>query len=617
MRLPWQKPKKKSTDSINFKKLRVVVDQMFKDTDEDRQEMTRYLKRYKGEWWDKSKLKNTDSTVQANLFFSTVMTIAPLITDNKPVWAARSRKSYMQNYMDAYSIGLEYLWDKLDLDSKTFRWILDALIMKTGIAKVWFNPDSEFGGEIEVDIVDPRNFFCAPGYEDIWDSPMCGVRIPKPLSWVYMKYPEKADEVKPESGDQAKPEDEDWEKHTKSVDVYEVWLKSSEIEDYFINEEGNEVDEGDEGAKKGGRAKYPNGRVVVFTKDVLLDDMPSPYKHGKPCYVALYDYINPHELIGQGEGNQIEELTKSFNRNLQLLDTWTRDYCDPPLLIDTSSGLDPDQVKEEYAKGGAVFAYNGMSMQGRAPIEKVSSAQANPTVTGFMTGLSKLIEEISGVTDITKGMTTKSQRQSATEISTLVESAYTRTRQRVRNFEWSVKRLLYLTLSNMQQFYTETKSFSMNQDNNINYYNLSNSKDFAAQTINPNLGQIPQAGVEEDQDEAQITKDYERFVEEFGDVDEIYAEFDLDIQTNSTLPMDKQSLANLFLRLLELASANPVLGMPMWKATLGILRVPRYKEIISEMEKLYEKSQTPPGAPGAQGQEAAGPMSLMAQLQGA
>jgi hypothetical protein len=169
----------------------------------------------------------------------------------------------------------------------------------------------------------------------------------------------------------------------------------------------------------------------------------------------------------------------------------------------------------------------------------------------------------------------------------------------------------------MQQFYTETKSFSMNQDNNINYYNLSNSKDFAAQTINPNLGQIPQAGVEEDQDEAQITKDYERFVEEFGDVDEIYAEFDLDIQTNSTLPMDKQSLANLFLRLLELASANPVLGMPMWKATLGILRVPRYKEIISEMEKLYEKSQTPPGAPGAQGQEAAGPMSLMAQLQGA
>ena len=129
----FKKGKDGSEESIKFKRMQAVVDKIFEDTKDQRDEMSRFLKRYKGEWWEKTQLKDTDSTIVANLLFSTVMTIAPLITDNRPIWSIRSRKPYLQNYFDGLSLALEYLWDKLDMDAVTFKWILDALVMKVDV----------------------------------------------------------------------------------------------------------------------------------------------------------------------------------------------------------------------------------------------------------------------------------------------------------------------------------------------------------------------------------------------------------------------------------------------------------------------------------------------------
>jgi len=91
---------------------------------------------------------------------------------------------------------------------------------------------------------------------------------------------------------------------------------------------------------------------------------------------------------------------------------------------------------------------------------------------------------------------------------------------------------------------------------------------------------------------------YRDFIEAFGTVDEVYAGFDIEIQTNSTLPMDKQSQANLFLRLLQIGAGNPVTGMPMWEAVLENMRIPNYKKIIAKMNQLFA-AQNQPQAQGA------------------
>ncbi len=606
---------KKAEKSIEFKKLKATVDKIFSDNKENLDQMDTFLKRYKGEWWKKGALKESDSTVSANLFFSTVMTIAPLITDNRPVWSVRARKAYLQKFIEAFSLALEYLWDKLDMDMVTFKWILDALIMKIGIVKCWFDPDAEFGGEVRVDVADPRTFFCAPGYDDIWDAPLCGTKVERPISWIRMKYPKSGKEVAPAKDPNKNYEDNEWMMNVDTVAVYEVWIKDDTMEDYFVNEEGKETE--DKTGRKESRRKYPYGRFVVFTENVLLDDRPSPYRHGKPPYVALYDYINPHELIGQGEGDQIEELNKSFNRNLQLWDNYNRYYNDPPWLLDTNAGMEIEKVKQQLLAGGGIFEYN--SSINPDPLKKVQGAAPNPSAVQEMTALKKLVEEVSGVTDITKGMTTKSQRQSATEISTLIESSYTRTRQRVRNFEFSVKRVLYQMLELMQQYYTEPRTFSVKRDNNIEYYDVGNSKAFGEETVKPPVPTQAEEGMtgEKSEENDEVTKDYEEFISAFGDADEVYSAFDLEIQTNSSLPMDKQSLANLYLRLLEMGGGNPVTALPMWEAALTQLRIPRYKEIIAKMQELFAQQNQPPAPPQAGGGPEGGPPGLMSVLQGA
>ena len=59
------------------------------------------------------------------------------------------------------------------------------------------------------------------------------------------------------------------------------------------------------------------------------------------------------------------------------------------------------------------------------------------------------------------------------------------------------------------------------------------------------------------------------------------ADFDIVIETNSTLPMDKQALANLFLRLLSMKAIDP-------QAVLEQLRVPKYKQITKRMQQMAQ-----------------------------
>ena len=209
----------------------------------------------------------------------------------------------------------------------------------------------------------------------------------------------------------------------------------------------------------------------------------------------------------------------------------------------------------------------------------------NQTVPMLMTAIQRLMEEISGVTDVTKGQVGKSQRQSATEISTLLESADTRTRQRVRNYEHGVIKLLHMCISMMQQFYTNLREFQVASDQGSRRGTVSSRQEFAAAAVRA------KDGGESDEENEQIDRDTEMFMKEFGTVDPIHAAFDITLDSNSSLPMDQQSKANMFLRLLEMASADPVTAMPIWKATLETLRVPKHKRIIQEMQEGMQQMQ--------------------------
>jgi hypothetical protein len=123
---------------------------------------------------------------------------------------------------------------------------------------------------------------------------------------------------------------------------------------------------------------------------------------------------------------------------------------------------------------------------------------------------------------------------------------------------------------------------------------ISNSPAFAQEASKPE----PEIGETPEEYEARIAndEDYQKIVAMMGD-DKVYAAFDIEIQTNSTLPMDKQSLANLALRLGEVQ--NTPMSIIDSEAVLDILRFPQKDKILKRKEAQMQQQMGPkPPGPG-------------------
>ncbi len=580
-----------------------------------RSDMDRYLAYFRNEYWNKEDddlgiSDGKDSEITVNLLFSTVTTIAPLLTDNRPIWYARARVMWLQAFAEKLKTVTDILWTDLDMDQVMLRCCMDALIMRFGMAKVWFDNTAREGeGEITIECVDPRTFVMAPGYTDPWDAPWAGTITSRPLSWVWEVYPEKKDEVYPDNvGNNDLNQDgslrnmSSIEACNKFTTVYEIWIRDNSLVTKMIKNEKGEEEE-----KK--QKEYPNGRYVILTEGkkgqpVVLDDRPFPYNHGKPPFVALYDYVNPHEFEGICEADQLEGLILETNYILRKVSRHVRAWAFPNFSAEEGSGIDEDKWKEEAPGGGNLF----IRKPGTVPPQAIMPPQLDRTALEMITSLFGMIEEISGVTEVTKGRVGKKERQSASEIQSLIETSYTRTRQRVRNLESFIKKIFKIVLEIMMQFYVgEPRSYSKKVDDGYEWHEVSSSKNFVRDMI-AESGQKAIDEAREDGDEKAIME-IEKSVQEtleifdlkFVNSESVYIPIEPEIQTNSSLPIDKQSLANLALRLFELQGIDR-------EALFEFIRLPKGEEVATRMNEKEQAAAQAQQQPGPQQQVQQGMM---------
>lgn len=571
-----------------------------------RADMNRYLAYFRNQYWNKDDedlgiVDGKDSEITVNLLFSTVTTIAPLLTDNRPIWYARAREMWLQGFAEKLKTVTDILWTDLDMDQTLLRCCMDSLIMRFGMAKVWFDNTSRDGeGEITIECVDPRTFVMAPGYNDPWDAPWAGTVTSRPLDWVWERFPEKKNEVYPDNvgnkdlnSDGSLRDMSSIEACNKFTTVYEVWIRDNSLVSKMIkNEKGEE--------KEVKEKEYPNGRYVILTEGkkgqpVVLDDRHFPYNHGKPPFVALYDYVNPHEFEGICEADQIEGLILETNYILRKVARHVRSWAFPNFSAEENSGIDEEKWKKEAPGGNRLF----LRKVGSKPPEAIMPPPLDRTALEMITSLFSMIEEISGVTEVTKGRVGKKERQSASEIQSLIETSYTRTRQRVRNLESFIKKIFKIVLCIMMQFYVgPPRSYSRKVDDGYEWHEVSSSKNYVRDMIMES-GQKAIAEAREDGDENAVMEIEESvnetlalFDAKFMDVESVYIPIEPEIQTNSSLPIDKQSLANLALRLFELQGIDR-------EALFEFIRLPKGEEVASRMdakEQAAAQAKAPQGA---------------------
>ena len=150
----------------------------------------------------------------------------------------------------------------------------------------------------------------------------------------------------------------------------------------------------------------------------------------------------------------------------------------------------------------------------------------------------------------------------------------------------------------MQQFYKEPREFSLKNNNNENeWYEIQNTPDFTEKMMRPGQERPegpPKEGEEEDRKILdQQWQDYDALMKAIANEDSVYFKFDIDIETNSTLPMDQQSLANMVLQLAQLGHIDTL-------SLLETLHIPNPERIVERLKKdAAEKQAGAQGPPGA------------------
>lgn len=587
--------KSKAINKEEWERLKDTVDKIFLVTQADRTEMHKNLDFYNGIIFDEKnvQLRAEESKIKHNIAFDIIQSIAPMLSDNKPIFGIVARQYYIQKLASAYDMALKYFWDKEEMNMTVHKVVLMGMIKKVGLFKVWFDPS----GDCKVDSEDPEEFFLAPGYTDPWEAPYCGIRGKRAISYIRQRFdPERKLDIR--------PDDDDWRDHGisygKSKDfelsnyfttLYEVWMRDDEVEE----EMGESMEEDKEEPVKKKQMKYPYGKFVYFTSDTYLGTERCDWWHGKPCWVPWYNYVKPGDFLGTSEIDNIKAIGQEFNLLLLKIFGYIRKYADPNYAYDVNL-LNQENFRDQFVKGGQGFAYDSTGSQNPNPVHFIQPGPMPQDIYQMLNLLPHLVEKETGSTDVSQGVAAKKQRQSASEIAVLVESSYTRTRQRVRNLEWSLKRVCWLLVNLMQQYYSKPRNINFHNGDQFVQDTISNTTDFAQQVVAPNAPQLATKrtlGQQLNPREQQEWDDYTQFVEAFGEKDTVYFDYDIEIQTNSTLPLDKQSLANLALRLYT--APLPAIDR---QAILETLHFPNSEEIIQRMEAAEQAKQNPPGGPG-------------------
>lgn len=585
------------------RKLRDTVNSIFTATKKTRDNMQRWRNLFLGDMWNKESDwdfgSKKRSDVQYNTIFAAIQAVAPMVTDNRPITRVSPKFPFLEKLGIALNNVTKYMWQACDVQMKVYQMVIDAMTCGFSIAKVCYNNEKKWGGKIDLSVIDPMDFFLAPGYTDIWEAPFCGVKTQKPMSWIRANFPH-IDEVKGCTSDLGEDKTKKTykfgdvtsvESDTTFVTVYEMWMRDDEAVEEITEEDeyGNET--------KSKVQKYPYGKTAWFTDEQFLDEKANEEEHGLPPYVVLHNYIRPHDFTGISEVEQIEGLHREVNMMLKYITEYVRRYHAPNQFADADfmSADEIELYKEKSVEGGGVFTFRSQFGQNKQPITPIMEPQLNPAIFNIFSIMPQIIDQVDGITDVTRGQVGKQERQSASEISILLESSSTRTRQRIRNLEWTLKRMYYLILRTVMQYYTRPETMPIQETEGVAYQTYGNSKAQANDIMKPQelperIQRIKEEGLpitsEEDQklldQHKQELDDYQRFLEmfkEYGDLDPIFFDFDIEIQTDSMLPMDKQSRVNTYLRLLQMGGIDP-------QTVLEYLQIPNTDTIMQRIKEL-------------------------------
>lgn len=465
---------------------------------------------YKGKQWPTFK-RSWQACLVINMVFATIEAVVSTMSDNKPKINLLPSDPSQETYVETISALIDTVWRRRGVLYAIQDALRAALIYGVGFVKVFWNPNLEGGlGDIDVSTPSPWSIWVEPYCKSIEDSSFVIQGDYVSLDYVRRMYPENAKYVRPGMG---APKSR---KQTKggTIDFQEdpaLWITpmtGSQIladitdtrrEDSRLDQKGNsqqcflvecwflddEVEEEPEEVvavmpeSEGGtvervrqvtsRPKYPFGRVVTKVGNVVLRDMPAPYKMYDWPYVLFRDNVDPEEpFYGFGEVELLKDPQRELNkRRSQIADNITL-MGNGFWIVDTNSRVDRDKLSNR--PGLVVTKQPGSEVRREAPIALPSHLFENINM------IMKDMQNLTGVGDVLGGIVPRGIRSGA-GLSEAQDIAATRVRLKVKHMERSISEIGKLMIKLVKQYYTVPRVISiLGANGSVQWVNFDGSK---------------------------------------------------------------------------------------------------------------------------------------------
>lgn len=508
---------------------------------------------YSGEMF-KQNLGSDRSDAIVNHIFSTIETVKPIMLSNypKPIVIPKKEANFEKSMLVQHA--LEYEARRTDLFSLLLQALTQGLIFSDFIIGLfWDGKDNDGLGNVKPVLISPFNFFVDPMATSIKDAEYVMYATYKNVGEIIKAYPEKAEELR---GNTTNNLDEflSYGKENKDNARNQILYIEAYIRDYAVETEiEEELD--DDGNKTGNKykvtkMKYPKGRRVIIAGDVLLSDGDNPYNSGMFPFVKWTCYPMPNKFWGMGE---VEPLISPQKHMIDLINDVIENanLCGNPVwILDKNCGVERNSLTNR--KGLVVRKNPGTDVRREQPPSMPAYIQ------NMIAELKGDIQIISGVFDVTRGERPVAIT-AASAITALQEQSQSRIKLKVQQLEQTLSELYSMWLKLIQQFWNTPRTIRIFGDEYI-----------------------------PDSNQMMLDGKFMRLEEVTND--EIDGDFDIEILTGSTMPVNRSARLDQVIRLAQTMAED---GLPMIdrRTVLEYTELDNVEDIIKRFEEEKRKQQ--------------------------
>lgn len=201
------------------------------------------------------------------------------------------------------------------------------------------------------------------------------------------------------------------------------------------------------------RRRYPNGRLIVTAGDVVLLDIPNPYRHKLPPY-TFFRGRPTKKALSVGDASFLLIVEKKMNEIYGRVMRNAMCNIATPLLVDSGAFDAPKKYRNITDDPDLVI-----QLRPNAQIRHLAAGEIPNFIYPFATFLKSFFDDLMGVQGVMRGQLEQGSQLSAEAMGQLQDQASSRVRMKSRLIESGLKNFGYQLMWNIRQTYPSQKSF--------------------------------------------------------------------------------------------------------------------------------------------------------------